>query len=506
VARLGRRQPNTSSGTVRPSNVLLVRAQAPVTGPYLVPGASNHTTGDATTRNVAVTCAVGDLLLCIHGNDFHTLADMTTPTATGQTFTEVINARADSGTNGAHLKAWTTVAAATSVTVTFSQALSNDMFCAVIPIRDDAGSPVVVDDSANGTGAAQTSHVAPSVDPATNTDDLAVWVWLHVNSSATYTLPGGVTELYQEGDAVATFARIAVATEKLGSAAATGTRTATTSSTTYASQSIAISSPSGAAVLSRTAADTAAATDAATRAALAATRTAADTAAATDAVVRTSTTARTASDAAATSDTAAGSLSKAGTATDAASAVDTATRTSSRTRAATDTAAASDTATRSTVRTRAAADTAQAVDTAAGTVQQPGNLQRTASDTAAAADVATRAAQVFARTTTEAVATVDTAVRVVGRFRIAVDATTTGDTAAGALVRSRTATDATVTTDAAVRTSQLFVRTATDTASAVDVAEALSAAGITVRPFTTVTSRPTAGITVRPYTGTTARP
>lgn len=212
----------------------------PPTGPQLI--TSNHGAADTNALVVAVTAVTGDLLLCIHGNDFDTLATLTIPTASGQTFAEILAARADGGTNGAHLKAWTTAAQSTgSISVTFNQSAADDVFGAILVYRDPLGTPVV-DVAASGTGTAQTSHVAPSVTTGPPIDDALVCVWLQMGVG-TYTVPVAMNIVYQETDAVSSFARIAVATEKLGVSGATGTRTATTTSSNYVAHTIAVRTP-----------------------------------------------------------------------------------------------------------------------------------------------------------------------------------------------------------------------------------------------------------------------
>jgi hypothetical protein len=221
-------------------------------------------------------------------------------------------------------------------------------------------------------------------------------------------------------------------------------------------------------VQARTANSTAAATDAAVRAALTLTRAVGDTAIATDAITRALALARTAADAAIATDVAAGAPSKSRTASDAAIATDAATRGAlTLARTATDTAAATDTASRALVLARTAADVAQAVDAAVRGAQA---FTRTANSTAAATDAAVRGPLTLTRTATDTAAGTDAATRALVLPRTATDVASATDAAArGALALSRSANSAAAATDAATRTVVL-ARTANSTAAATDAA------------------------------------
>lgn len=220
--------------------------------------------------------------------------------------------------------------------------------------------------------------------------------------------------------------------------------------------------------LARTAADTASATDTASRAALALARTTADTASATDTATRTAPRSRTATDTANASDAAvgvgAGNSRTASdtaqatdvatrtwiatrTAADTASAADTATRTAPKTRTAGDTASASDAATRTAPRARTASDSAAASDTAAGSTA--GNLQRAAADTATATDTATRSALVRVRSAADTAQAADAAVRTAPKLRSSADTAAAADAAVQSLVRVRSAVDTAAAVDSA---------------------------------------------------------
>jgi trimeric autotransporter adhesin len=206
----------------------------------------------------------------------------------------------------------------------------------------------------------------------------------------------------------------------------------------------------------RTASDTASATDTATRTLGLAGRTASDTAAATDAASRAAPKTRTTADTASATDAATRTWTAARTTADTAAASDTATRAATKTRTAADTAAATDTASRTAPRARTAADTASASDTTAGS--SAGNLQRTAADTAAATDAATRSAITRARAAADAATASDTATRTAPHARVATDTAAATDAAVGAVNQSftRTAADAATTTDVAAGSVSSF--------------------------------------------------
>jgi epidermal growth factor receptor substrate 15 len=200
---------------------------------------------------------------------------------------------------------------------------------------------------------------------------------------------------------------------------------------------------------SRTASDAASATDTASRTLGLATRTTADTASALDTVTRTAPKTRTTADTASASDTATRTWAAARTATETASATDAGARLVAFARSASDTATAADAATRTAPRIRTASDTASATDTAAGSTS--GNLQRTATDTTQATDTATRSAITWARSTADTAQAVDAATRTAPRTRIVSDTAAAADVAVGVVNHS-------------------FTRTAADTANAADTA------------------------------------
>jgi hypothetical protein len=204
---------------------------------------------------------------------------------------------------------------------------------------------------------------------------------------------------------------------------------------------------------------------------------AADTAAATDAATRAGTATRTTVDTAAAADTAVRDLTEGRTAVDTAAAADTAVRAAQGlTRSVADTAIATDTATRTTTEARTAADTAAATDVAAGAAVK----LRTAADTATAADVSTRATQTLNRTAADTAVATDVTARTSPRTRTAADAAVATDAAVGVAGKLRTATDTAAATDTATRGGLALTRTTADSAVATD-----TATRATTRPRTT---------------------
>lgn len=229
--------------------------RVPVVKQYLSGGAS----GASVTLTTAATTDATDLLVCFHGNDFDQAANMGTPTGTAGTWTQ--QALGDGGTNGAHLKIWTRPAAAGANTVTCAPTPSAEEITVhlfVISGADLAGGPVDV--AAGGNGTASTSHVAPTLDPASFNCLLLSGVHTGSSGAANYTAPPG---MIKQGEVdVGGFCTSATALQVLGNDQPTGTRTFTsTVSDVFAAASIAITpaAVSGAAAITLT--DSGAGTD-----------------------------------------------------------------------------------------------------------------------------------------------------------------------------------------------------------------------------------------------------
>ena len=192
--------------------------------------------------------AVGDLLIIIHGNDFHLLSNMPTPTVTGSpTVTAIPDAVADGGTNLAHIKGYWAVANtsdANTVSVT-ETGTADEEKCMVVYVLTGADTSDPIDAAANNTGTTTNSQVAPAVSP-TSSD---AYVITHVNSggggsAAAYTSPGDVTEQYEVH--VGGLSGVG-AVKQLAASGSTGTFTYTTGvdSTPYGAVTIAVRTAAG---------------------------------------------------------------------------------------------------------------------------------------------------------------------------------------------------------------------------------------------------------------------
>lgn len=184
----------------------------------------NSRTSQAIVTTDAST-AVDDTIIIIYGSDYYTLANLPDPTSSAGTL--VPCGSVDAGNNSVHAKVFTVdVATPGAKTVTFPAHIDCDIFGFVLrvpgPLTVDAVLSVLVNLSVN------TAHVAPSV-TTTGTDRLLVCMWITTNTGSVgatpYTLPVGMTS---RGQITASpFSAAACATEEIGSAGATGTRTAT---------------------------------------------------------------------------------------------------------------------------------------------------------------------------------------------------------------------------------------------------------------------------------------
>jgi hypothetical protein len=182
--------------------------------------------------------AVDDVLVCFGGNDWYTAAGMGAPTGTAGTWT--LEATGDNGSNTAHIKAFTrAVTVGGAQTVTVSPIPDEEVYNSTI-VLTGADTSAPADGAAGGNGAASTSHVAPSVSPATS-DALLLCGAQSVGggSGSAYTPPSGMTERTDVKDG--TFAAQSVASLVLAASGATGTKTFTFSqSQAYATASVAV--------------------------------------------------------------------------------------------------------------------------------------------------------------------------------------------------------------------------------------------------------------------------
>ena len=219
MARLGRRQPN-SPVVVHPKFV------APAGGAIVFRG----TASDGQTNNVNISLTtpssmqVGDLIVLVQADNFHTLSNLSTPTGTAaSSWTEQTSARYDGGTDNMHCKVWTasaTAAGAQSVNVNFALT-DNERYGAIFVFGNAA-----FDVGTSTAQASATSWAAGGV-TTTGTDDYLIVSAGTLNSggngNTNFTFPGGMTAT-TEFD-VDIFATYRSGYEQLAASGSTGTRT-----------------------------------------------------------------------------------------------------------------------------------------------------------------------------------------------------------------------------------------------------------------------------------------
>jgi hypothetical protein len=209
--------PGTSSGVGDPTSLTLTGARQP---------------------------QAGDVLVIIHCNDFYALSNIPTPTVGGSStgVVAVTNGAADGGTDLAHIKSFTYVAASTGdLTVAVDETGSADEEKALIVyVLSGVDTTTPIDIAGNSSGTASTSHICPDISP-TSSDAFLI---CHVNTGGpsgniTYTAPGGMTDQYDIN--IGAVMALGGATQQLSASGATGTRTFTGSgSAPYGSLSIAV--------------------------------------------------------------------------------------------------------------------------------------------------------------------------------------------------------------------------------------------------------------------------
>lgn len=205
--------------------------------------------GMAGTANVTFTTGAGmlttDKLLLIHANDFYTTANLTTPTGTAGT-SWTLQHTVNGGTDMGHAKIWTSdVALSGARTVIVNSTTTDEERYAALFVL--SGTAAGIDGVAStSNGASSTSIVAPTVTPISGqSDDLLICFFgpgFHAGSGVVnLTMPGGSMTAYTERDIG--FCTGRSGSEPLVSAAATGTRTATSSTArTYLSLSVLVKS------------------------------------------------------------------------------------------------------------------------------------------------------------------------------------------------------------------------------------------------------------------------
>jgi hypothetical protein len=203
-----------------------------------------------TTNPISVTLSgdrqpqAGDLLWIVHFNNFYAFANMPTPTVGGSTdgVAAVDGGSQDNGSGQAHVKTYTyKVESAGNLTVAVSETGSadEDKGLAVYVLSGvDLDDPV---DAAAGSGStnSQDSHVVTGVTTSSDGSLLIIHLCTGAGAStASYTVPESMVEAY---NAKTAFMNYVGATEQLGAAGDTGTRTFTpASSVNFAAVAVAI--------------------------------------------------------------------------------------------------------------------------------------------------------------------------------------------------------------------------------------------------------------------------
>ena len=203
---------------------------------------STAASGANATVTTGAGTAVNDVLVCFAGDDFYTAAEYGPPTPG----TWVLEVTGDRGSNAPHMKIYTrtvTSGGAQTVTVPRSSHGDEEVYNTTF-VLTGADTTTPNDNAAGSSGAASTSHVAPSVSPTTSDALLLCGVQSDGSGAGSYTPPSGMTERSDITDGG--FANSSTASLVLAASGATGTKTFTaTVSASYASASIAIKGPGG---------------------------------------------------------------------------------------------------------------------------------------------------------------------------------------------------------------------------------------------------------------------
>lgn len=169
---------------------------------------------------------VGDLVVLIQSNNFYAASNLQTPTGTAVSSWS-LRTTVDGGTNDHHAKVWTgVVTTGGASTVVVNNSTTDEERYAGVWVASGAE----YDTSAGTeTDTAGTSHAAPSLTPTSgNTNGILICHWgAGVGSVTNYTIPVGMSA-YTEYD-IGASGTFRSAIETLSSDAATGTRTATAS-------------------------------------------------------------------------------------------------------------------------------------------------------------------------------------------------------------------------------------------------------------------------------------
>lgn len=195
----------------------------------MAPTIGSEQSAISNTADIVLTLAagttVGDLAVLICINDFYAATNLQTPTGTAVA-AWTLRHTMDLGTDLAHAKVWTgavTTGGASTIDTNWSTT-DEERYAQALIIQNGAYDTA---NSAN-TVATTTSWVAPTVTP-TGPDDLLVcsWGFGGGGGDVNLTVPGSMTGLTERDSATNVTYRSAY--EFLGSSAATGTRTATSS-------------------------------------------------------------------------------------------------------------------------------------------------------------------------------------------------------------------------------------------------------------------------------------
>lgn len=186
------------------------------------PGATSPRTCNKPTGTTS-----GDVMVAFHSCDFGTLAAMTGPA--GWTLLDSF----DTGSNNVHYKLWTkTAGGSEAATYDFAQGSGADGVVIIITLRgvDEAGAVLGTTTSAAQSG---TTFTAPSVTGTWPTDSVLLSFCMNEpnNVASTYTAPSGMTE---SGDGQSTTWNCASAAYLLNPTDPTGTKTFTTSQSSWA--------------------------------------------------------------------------------------------------------------------------------------------------------------------------------------------------------------------------------------------------------------------------------
>src|SRR6266496_839297 len=199
----------------------------------------NAVSGTAAISLTLTSALVGDVVVVLHADNFHTAAEMTTPTGTAVGGAWSLKHTLDGGASDNHAKVWmgvVTTAGGTAVEGTVNTDHERYLGAWVLP-------GTVLFDTAASTDSDATSvtHVAPTVTPTVGQlDDLLICLFGTQNVDVNYTMPGSMTAQTERDTGFATYRG---ADEQLVTDAATGTRTATASVTdTWFARSVLVQS------------------------------------------------------------------------------------------------------------------------------------------------------------------------------------------------------------------------------------------------------------------------